>query len=1237
VPSQLKSIVLRAPGKAGLNFEGESMQASPSYADVANNIAYDFAGRLANRKGWEASTTLANHLGKQTLGSAPFTPETTAGLQGRVKVTDSSHGAISGDFVTFTGADESVSGITAAQLNTRFSLTKIDGNNYYVYTDGTGENTTAAGGGSVVDYYEPQINTLFTYNYNDAALLIASAIVRGVGKLYDHPVGSAAAAFTDRSGGAELQTLSTTDAKWQFNNYKSVSTVVCIGTNTDNAKVPIVKTGAGNWAGVLPMPERLVYSSSLDSQAADAANIVSVTTTAEPSVSSVFTTGRIITVTTNGNEGDRRIRITGKDAAGAALVARKALGTSSLTAYILTSDDIVAASTDSQTTGLYFKTITAVKIETSEGDTTATTTAANYSVGVAVGTIEVAGLSNLAVASAPTDVPTGGISHSAFGRLWIQKEATGINQNVIVYSGANNYQQWYVGVSAANAGELDLAANFSAWKNGYDELVALSSFDKFLVAFMRNSIIVYESPDDVANIKINMALQGVGCLSKDSIQSVGNDLYFLSATGIRSLRQVLQSGDKVELSDISVLVRRALMEDVASAETVLPSVRSNYDPEEGQYWLKSAGGTIWVFDLASLNPNIPTRITKYVDTDWFSFCYHEGDSYLGYQGRVGKYNNYLDNGAAYECEWLSNPFDLDTSSLKVLKKLGVTIEGQSTDKVTVTTQFAEGGYSGLTMLLSEGLSDSRSAAGVKAEWSSRYSNGYLLCGVDLTDIQYPYVLPHDAPFKITVNGTTSGTLNLPDATYNTKGEIATAVAAAINNDSALGTNNVTVTVDSPTTVDYQPWNIGSRLRITSTSTATTSAVTIPSGDTTTTAVTGTGGHKVIPYVSRIFDGLVGLTNTLYDTDNGATTVSTIGAELASGASTCALSADDEDAKLRMTGDMAVSLANNSGTIRIGTETIRYNGISAASPPSLTNLTRGVNAATIVDSACVEDSSTVTITARELGAGLAVSNYAITDTNTTVTVTCAAHIFNVGDTVRIEGVDTSLGGNITAAVLNGDHVIISSEDTTHFAFTASATASGSDTSGHGGNSSTVHRATNFKIGDLITIAGATDGLGNLMLGAVLNQTHAITAMSSPTTFTFTAINSSGAVVTASGTNSSDNLGGSATINAAATHAEGSEYHLVNEAGDFTNEHAVIARDAGIARVATEGQDFSTSSRQATDTNEGEWGGGSVNVVNLNHSASGAGRSLRVGVRFNSNGYKVALDQVSLFLKLGREGR
>ena len=149
----------------------------------------------------------------------------------------------------------------------------------------------------------------------------------------------------------------------------------------------------------------------------------------------------------------------------------------------------------------------------------------------------------------------------------------------------------------------------------------------------------------------------------------------------------------------------------------------------------------------------------------------------------------------------------------------------------------------------------------------------------------------------------------------------------------------------------------------------------------------------------------------------------------------------------------------------------------------------------------------------------------------------------------------------------------------------------------------------------------------MVGAVLNKTHKITAMSSPTTFQFKAINTSGSEVTASGTNSSDNLGGSATINAGATHAAGSQYFVVNAAGDDINEHAVLARDASIARAGTEGSEF----------NVGEWGGGSVNVVNLTQSASGSGRSLRVGVSFNSNGYKVALDQISLFLKIGREGR
>ena len=74
MPSQLKSLVLRAPGIYGLSTEGEQVQPSPEFAREANNVAYDAAGRLGNRKGF-SSTSSKYAL---TLGSNPITTDSAS-------------------------------------------------------------------------------------------------------------------------------------------------------------------------------------------------------------------------------------------------------------------------------------------------------------------------------------------------------------------------------------------------------------------------------------------------------------------------------------------------------------------------------------------------------------------------------------------------------------------------------------------------------------------------------------------------------------------------------------------------------------------------------------------------------------------------------------------------------------------------------------------------------------------------------------------------------------------------------------------------------------------------------------------------------------------------------------------------------------------------------------------------------------------------------------------------------
>jgi hypothetical protein len=75
-------------------------------------------------------------------------------------------------------------------------------------------------------------------------------------------------------------------------------------------------------------------------------------------------------------------------------------------------------------------------------------------------------------------------------------------------------------------------------------------------------------------------------------------------------------------------------------------------------------------------------------------------------------------------------------------------------------------------------------------------------------------------------------------------------------------------------------------------------------------------------------------------------------------------------------------------------------------------------------------------------------FSATNGSTTITATDSSHGAAIGDFVTISGA-TSLGGNITASVLNQEHEIVSVPTSDTYTFTASATANSSDT-GNGGS-------------------------------------------------------------------------------------------------------------------------------------------------------------------------------------------
>ena len=92
-----------------------------------------------------------------TLGSNPLKTGSVVSGATVVTVTAPAHGAVTGDYVTFSGAT-ATDGITTAQLNIEHEVTVVDSNSYQITTTGTASSGDTAGGGSAI-IANYQINT----------------------------------------------------------------------------------------------------------------------------------------------------------------------------------------------------------------------------------------------------------------------------------------------------------------------------------------------------------------------------------------------------------------------------------------------------------------------------------------------------------------------------------------------------------------------------------------------------------------------------------------------------------------------------------------------------------------------------------------------------------------------------------------------------------------------------------------------------------------------------------------------------------------------------------------------------------------------------------------------------------------------------------------------------------------------------------------------------------------------
>jgi hypothetical protein len=226
-------------------------------------------------------------------------------------------------------------------------------------------------------------------------------------------------------------------------------------------------------------------------------------------------------------------------------------------------------------------------------------------------------------------------------------------------------------------------------------ITGLGSHNGFLIIFCKNNIIIFKDNDsfqgsfDVNTLTLVEVLEGVGCIARDSIQNTGDDIIFLSATGLRGLGRTIQE-KSAKMNDLSRNIRDTFIGDV-SRESNLGLIKSCYFPE-GAFYLISLpeAKKVYIYDTKQRLEDGSMRITTWNDLDHADYVYDKTNKemYVAQANGIAEYGQYTDNGSAYTMSYFTNHFDLELPNTnKLLKRVAVTAIGSTAQSFVVKAGF----------------------------------------------------------------------------------------------------------------------------------------------------------------------------------------------------------------------------------------------------------------------------------------------------------------------------------------------------------------------------------------------------------------------------------------------------------------------------------------------------------------------------------------------------------------------
>lgn len=310
-------------------------------------------------------------------------------------------------------------------------------------------------------------------------------------------------------------------------------------------------------------------------------------------------------------------------------------------------------------------------------------------------------------------------SLAAYGRTWLA-DIAGDRQTVYFSDlvDATNY-------STGTAGRL----NISEVVGDGDPITAIAAHNGFLIIFCERHIVLYSQAQDPTALTLSDIVNGIGCIARDSIQPTGSDIIFLSESGVRSVARTIQE-KSAPLKDISKNVRDDLLLD--EKQETRKNIKSIYSPLDAFYLISfPTSSTVYCFDTRAALPDGALRATTWtLKPTAFALTINQ-DVYMGFEGYVGKYDQYQDNGVNYFMSYYTNYFDYQTpTQIKMLKKIDFYLIGGAGQDIAFKWDFDYTGsyYSSQIELGSTSISE----YGIGEYGIATYSGGIVISLVNLS-------------------------------------------------------------------------------------------------------------------------------------------------------------------------------------------------------------------------------------------------------------------------------------------------------------------------------------------------------------------------------------------------------------------------------------------------------------------------------------------------------------------------